>query len=195
MRLIPHDEWIAAGTFAHVRPGHLSPTRTLEPPALRQSFRRWQLTLIPLQILREQRVIAPQRKMRRMPPDHFSVMLAVPRRARQPRLLRRHIACHLHGHEITRADHPLLDLVRARIGASGKIQRRALHPKQFPTCGTFSERRIRCHYADRQCRLPIKSDCELKPVIPWQTQKGARCLRLDSMMIYVPLVVIGNSAQ
>src|SRR4051812_16614833 len=100
VRLIPDDERIAARAFAPVRTNHLRPACAAQITALRNLACDGQGPYKRIEVLREKRVAAPQRKMRRVPPDHLGVMLLVPCAEREPAFRRRKISCALDCSEV-----------------------------------------------------------------------------------------------
>src|SRR5262245_65840755 len=68
---------------------HLGPSRSGVALRPGQVTRRGQNSFIPSQALLQQRRPVPQRELRRMPPVHLKMKLAVPTVDRQPGLLRR----------------------------------------------------------------------------------------------------------
>ena len=132
VRLVPDNERISAGAFPPVESHHLGPPRARQSPLPRQVPRCRQSGPVPRQVLFQQLRPPPQRKVRRVPPDHLRVMLAEPGVGRQPAFLRRRFSDKLDPRQILRQHHPPLQLEGPRIRARGKINSPSAFPKLRP---------------------------------------------------------------
>ena len=76
--------------------------------------------------------MSPEREVRRVPPDHLGVVLAVPRAAGEAALLRRHVSRHLHRGQVLRQHHAFLELRRQRVRAPRQVESGGAPPEARP---------------------------------------------------------------
>ena len=132
LRLVPHDQRVAAGALASLGADHLRPTRAAQPAVDREPASRRQVLAIPLEVPDEQVLPPPQGEVSGVPPDHLGVVLPVPGVADEPALLRRDIGHRLDGGEVLRQDDATLQLRRPRIGAPAEIDGAPAPPERGP---------------------------------------------------------------
>ncbi len=171
LRLVPHDQRVAAGALASLGADHLRPTRAAQPAVDRELASRRQVLAIPLEVPDQQVLPPPQGEVSGVPPDHLGVMLPVPGVADEPALLRWHGGHRLDGGEVLRQDDATLQLRRPRIRAPAEIDGASPPPERGPVASRRAERLV--HAWKRTQRRRREADGQLE----W-ARAGARDLQL-----------------
>ena len=144
VRLLPDQEGPrVGGSLQAGRIRHLHPAHAFETLALGNRARHGLDLAVPRQAAGEQILVAPEREMGLVPPDHLHVELAVPGIVGQARLLGRRVARAVDGQQILAQYHAALQLRGARIGAAAEVHHTPLLPELLPI-GSGSGAGCRC---------------------------------------------------